>query len=131
MGRLRRLSLLVIIASATFPLVTEDTVAASYERCIQFYQNIQSSAYRERLKRDGAACKGYEKKYANDKGDITSDPCWGGPPTCKETRGIFDTRNECGEVASSKRGTPAQIRQADQIGAELIKNWNSICPMAQ
>jgi hypothetical protein len=131
MGRLRRLSLSVIIASATFPLVTKDAVAASFERCIQDYKNIQSASYRERLQRDTAACKGYGKKYDNDKGDITQDPCWGGSPTCKEPKGIFDTRNECGEVASSKLGTPTQIREADRIGSELIKNWNRICPMVQ
>jgi|ERR1700730_816341 hypothetical protein len=132
MRKLQSVSLSVIVTAAAIPLVSGTAVAASYERCIQGYKNVQSASYRERLKRDAAACKGYQKKYAEDKGDaIISDPCFGGGPVCKEKLGVFDTKTECGEVTSSKLGTPAQIKEAERVSLELLKNWNKVCPMAQ
>jgi hypothetical protein len=71
MRKLQSVSLSVIVTAAAITLVSGTAVAASYERCIQGYKNVQSASYRERLKRDAAACKGYQKKYAEDKGDAS------------------------------------------------------------
>ena len=127
---LRGLVLWAILVAATFPLVTRIAVAASYERCILGYRIIKSPAYNQRLQRDGAACNGYENKYTDDPNDtIMSDPCYGGPPICREQLGLDATRTECGEVASSKLGTPDQIAEAERIFLELRENM--ICPYAQ
>ena len=136
MGKLRRLNLTVFVAAVTFPLVAEVAVAASYERCIQGYRNVQSPAYSQRLQRDGAAwavkCpEGWDDKYRNDPDDtkMMADPCYGDPAICGEQLGAVPTYFECSGVAADKLGTPQQIQEADRIAKELSNI--TVCHYAQ
>ena len=136
MRTLWRLSLPAIIAAVTFPLATETAAAASYERCIQGYTNVQSPSYRQRLQQaateKAAKCPpGWEDKYSQSGGDdaMMSDPCYGDPTICAEPMGLVDTRTECGEVSSSKLGTPVQLQEAERIFRELQES--EICHFAQ
>ena len=107
-----------------------DAGFASFDRCVQGRDNVRDSAYIERLKRSGKECQGYHKKYPRGQ-DMSSDPCYGGAPVCKEALGVFETKDECGDVAWNKNGTPEQIDQAQEVIGELIDKWNGVCPMAQ
>jgi hypothetical protein len=142
MGKLRRLSLLVLGASIALPLVAGSLGAATYERCVQGYRNTQSAAYRERLRKAAAECVGWEEKLRRDPRYRGNDraledamyrhPCLGGPPVCRERLGINETRDECGEVSSRKLGTSAQAREANRIHDELMApRITELCTFAQ
>jgi hypothetical protein len=134
MWTLWRLGLPAIFAAMTFSLATELAVAASYERCIKDYRNVQSAAYSQRLQQ-GAAAKqaacpeGWETKYGDDDGAMMADPCYGDPAVCAEPMGLVETRTECGEVSASKLGTEEQVQEAEGIYRELQQS--DICHFAQ
>jgi hypothetical protein len=134
MRTLWRVSLLAIIAAMPFSLTSEVAAAASYERCIEDYRNVQSTAYNQRLQQ-GAAAKaaacpeGWETKYGDDDGAMMADPCYGDPAVCAEPMGLVETRTECGEVSASKLGTEEQVQEAEGIYRELQQS--DICHFAQ
>jgi hypothetical protein len=103
---------------------------ASFDRCVQGRDNVRDSEYIARLKQSGKECVGYHKKYPRGQ-DMSADPCYGGAPVCKEALGVFETKDECGDVAWNKNGTPEQIDKAQEVLGELIDKWNGVCPMAQ
>lgn len=142
MGKLCRMTLLVLAGSIALPLTANCVAAATYERCVKGYRNTQSASYRERLQKQVSDCVGWDEKLRRDPRfqsldddaqelEFESNPCYG-PSVCAEELGINDTRAECGEVSAEKHGTPAQVREAKRIYDELMSpSIISICTAAQ